>query len=103
MLVNRVGDFGLALGIMTSFSVFKSVNFATIFASTPFLANTNILFFNHSFDTLTLISVCVFVGALALAVAVGKSAQERLMRGLHTWLPDAMECPTPVFFARMQW
>ncbi len=86
MLVNRVGDFGLALGIMTCFSVFKSVNFATIFASTPFLANTNILFFNHSFDTVTVISICLFVGA------VGKSAQ----LGLHTWLPDAMEGPTPV-------
>jgi proton-translocating NADH-quinone oxidoreductase chain L len=86
MLVNRVGDFGLALGIMTCFSVFKSVNFATIFASTPFLANTSILFFNHSFDTLTVIAICLFIGA------VGKSAQ----LGLHTWLPDAMEGPTPV-------
>lgn len=86
MLVNRVGDFGLALGIMTCFSQFKTVNFVTIFAATPFQANTNILFFNHSFDTLTVIAVCLFVGA------VGKSAQ----LGLHTWLPDAMEGPTPV-------
>lgn len=86
MLVNRVGDFGLALGIMTCFSVFKTVNFAAIFASTPFFADTKILFFNHSFDTLTVIAVCLFIGA------VGKSAQ----LGLHTWLPDAMEGPTPV-------
>ncbi len=86
MLVNRVGDFGLALGIMTCFSVFKSVNFATIFATAPFHANTSILFFNHSFDTLTVIAICLFVGA------IGKSAQ----LGLHTWLPDAMEGPTPV-------
>ena len=86
MLVNRVGDFGLALGIMTCFYVFKSVNFATIFACAPFAANTSIIFFNQSFDTLTVIAVCLFIGA------VGKSAQ----LGLHTWLPDAMEGPTPV-------
>ena len=86
MLMNRIGDFGLALAIMCIFAVFKSVNFATIFALSGFFANTPFLFFNFELDTLTCICVLLFVGA------VGKSAQ----LGLHTWLPDAMEGPTPV-------
>lgn len=86
MLVNRVGDFGLALGIMAIFSIFKSVNFSTIFALAPFVANTKFLFFNFSLDALNTIGILLFIGA------VGKSAQ----LGLHTWLPDAMEGPTPV-------
>lgn len=86
MLVNRVGDFGLALGIMITFAVFKTVNFTTIFAAAPFVANQDFVFLFHSFDILTTICVCLFIGA------IGKSAQ----LGLHTWLPDAMEGPTPV-------
>jgi proton-translocating NADH-quinone oxidoreductase chain L len=86
MLVNRVGDFGLALGIMTIFSVFKTVDFATVFACAPFFANTTIFFCNFQVDALTCICILLFIGA------VGKSAQ----LGLHTWLPDAMEGPTPV-------
>lgn len=86
MLVNRVGDFGLALGIMAIFSVFKTVNFLAVFAATPFVANTRFIFLNTSFDALSCIGVLLFIGA------VGKSAQ----LGLHTWLPDAMEGPTPV-------
>ena len=86
MLVNRVGDFGLALGIMALFYVFKTVDFMTVFACAPHVAGTSFLFCNFEFDALTCICILLFVGA------VGKSAQ----LGLHTWLPDAMEGPTPV-------
>lgn len=86
MLVNRVGDFGLALGIMAIFYVFKTVDFMTVFACAPHIAGTSFLFCNFEFDALTCICILLFVGA------VGKSAQ----LGLHTWLPDAMEGPTPV-------
>lgn len=86
MLVNRVGDFGLALGIMSIFCVFKTFQFPVIFALVPCMVDQEIVFLNHSFNALTVISICLFVGA------IGKSAQ----LGLHTWLPDAMEGPTPV-------
>jgi proton-translocating NADH-quinone oxidoreductase chain L len=86
MLVNRVGDFGLALGIMALFSVFKTVDFPTVFACAPQFAETSFIFCNFKLDTLNTICILLFVGA------VGKSAQ----LGLHTWLPDAMEGPTPV-------
>lgn len=86
MLVNRVGDFGLALGIMLLFCVFKSVNFSTLFALAPSFAHTKVVFLNSSWDALNTIAVLLFIGA------VGKSAQ----LGLHTWLADAMEGPTPV-------
>jgi proton-translocating NADH-quinone oxidoreductase chain L len=86
MLVNRVGDFGLALAIMALFSVFKTLDFTTVFACAPHLSETSILFCNIEFHALTCICILLFIGA------VGKSAQ----LGLHTWLPDAMEGPTPV-------
>nr|YP_007890615.1 NADH dehydrogenase subunit 5 [Jakoba bahamiensis]AGH24109.1 NADH dehydrogenase subunit 5 [Jakoba bahamiensis] len=86
MIMNRIGDFGLSLGIMAIFFVFKSVDFATIFALSSELRNESILFFNYEVNALTLICILLFVGA------VGKSSQ----LGLHTWLPDAMEGPTPV-------
>ena len=86
MLVNRVGDFGLALGIFATFSLFKSVNFATIFACAPYFSKESFLFFHTEWHALSLICSLFFVGV------VGKSAQ----LGLHTWLPDAMEGPTPV-------
>lgn len=86
MLMNRVGDFGLALGIMALFANFKSVDFLTVFALAPHYAKLSFLFCNIEFDLLTTITILLFVGA------VGKSAQ----LGLHTWLPDAMEGPTPV-------
>ena len=85
-LVNRVGDIGFALGIFAVFAVFKTVNFDQIFAAAPALADTTFHFLNFEIHTLTLISLLLFVGAMA------KSAQF----GLHTWLPDAMEGPTPV-------
>jgi NADH-ubiquinone oxidoreductase chain 5 len=86
MLVNRVGDFGLALGIMALFSLFKTVDFIDIFACAAHLSETTFFFCNHQWHALTVISILLFIGA------VGKSAQ----LGLHTWLPDAMEGPTPV-------
>jgi NADH-ubiquinone oxidoreductase chain 5 len=86
MIVNRVGDFGLALGIMAVFYLFRSIDFSTVFATSHLLSDSKILFFNIEFDAFIVISLLLFVGA------VGKSAQI----GLHTWLPDAMEGPTPV-------
>ena len=86
MLINRIGDFGLALGIMALFSVFKTVDFSSIFACAPQFAGTSFIFCNFKVDTLNTICILLFIGA------VGKSAQ----LGLHTWLPDAMEGPTPV-------
>ncbi len=85
-IVNRVGDFGLALGIMACFLVFGSVDFDTIFAAVPQMADETFNFVGHELHALTLIAILLFIGA------VGKSAQ----LGLHTWLPDAMEGPTPV-------
>ena len=85
-IVNRVGDFGFALGIFGVFMVYDSVGFDAVFAATPGKAGTTINFLGWNFDTLTTICLLLFVGAM------GKSAQ----LGLHTWLPDAMEGPTPV-------
>lgn len=85
-VVNRVGDFGLALGIMATFAVFGTVRFDDIFALAPGKAAETFLFMGWSVHALTLICLLLFVGAC------GKSAQ----LGLHTWLPDAMEGPTPV-------
>jgi len=86
MIINRIGDFGLALGIFLIFIHFKSVDYATIFALTPFYLNTQFQFFSFSLNILDVIGLLLFIGA------IGKSAQ----LGLHTWLPDAMEGPTPV-------
>jgi NADH-ubiquinone oxidoreductase chain 5 len=86
MIVNRIGDFGLALGVFAIFLVFQGVEYSVVFALAPYFYNDLIIFFNYKFDALTLICLFLFVGA------VGKSAQI----GLHTWLPDAMEGPTPV-------
>ncbi len=85
-VVNRVGDFGLALGIAATYLAFDSVRFDDIFAAAPELAGSRLVVFGAEFDTLTLIALLLFVGA------IGKSAQ----LPLHTWLPDAMEGPTPV-------
>ena len=85
-IVNRVGDFGFSLGIFAIFMVFNTVSFDTVFAEAPNYAGTSIVFLDFSVDTLTAICLLLFIGAM------GKSAQ----LGLHTWLPDAMEGPTPV-------
>lgn len=86
MLMNRIGDFGLALGIMGIFSIFKTVDFSVVFACVHELAQTQFIFCNLQLNALNTICILLFIGA------VGKSAQ----LGLHTWLPDAMEGPTPV-------
>ena len=86
MVLNRIGDFSLIIGIIIIFLYFKSVDYATVASLTPFFKTTRINFLNLYFNLLTVIGVLLFIGA------VGKSAQ----LGLHTWLPDAMEGPTPV-------
>jgi NADH-ubiquinone oxidoreductase chain 5 len=86
MLVNRVGDFCLLVGIFLIFVNYKAVDYATVAALTPLFKNSSLNFLNFNTDLLTVIGIFLFLGA------VGKSAQV----GLHTWLPDAMEGPTPV-------
>jgi NADH-quinone oxidoreductase subunit L len=85
-VVNRVGDFGFALGIFGIFWVMGSVGFDQIFAEVPAKATATMVFLGHEFHALTVIALLLFMGAM------GKSAQFLL----HTWLPDAMEGPTPV-------
>lgn len=85
-VVNRVGDFGLILGVMATFVVFGTIQFTEIFEAAPHAAHETMTFLGYEFHALTVICLLLFLGA------VGKSAQ----LGLHTWLPDAMEGPTPV-------
>jgi NADH-quinone oxidoreductase subunit L len=85
-VVNRVGDFGFALGIFAIFALVGSTDFETIFAGAPALVGKTIHLFHWNVDALTLTCLLLFMGAM------GKSAQFLL----HTWLPDAMEGPTPV-------
>jgi NADH-quinone oxidoreductase subunit L len=85
-VVNRVGDFGFALGIFLVFVLTNSVAFETIFAAAPGLAGKQIHVFGMNADAMTVTCLLLFMGAM------GKSAQFLL----HTWLPDAMEGPTPV-------
>ncbi len=85
-VVNRVGDFGFSLGIFGVFFLTGSVAFDPIFAAAPQLADATVVFFGVEWHAMTIICVLLFIGAM------GKSAQ----LGLHTWLPDAMEGPTPV-------
>ena len=86
MIINRIGDFSLIIGIIILYLYFKSVDYATIAVLTPYLKDKFINFLNLDINLLSCIGVFLFIGA------VGKSAQ----LGLHTWLPDAMEGPTPV-------
>jgi NADH-quinone oxidoreductase subunit L len=85
-VVNRVGDFGFLLGIFTVFMVTRSVSFETIFAAAPGLAGKTAHLFGHDWPVMEVVCFLLFMGAM------GKSAQFLL----HTWLPDAMEGPTPV-------
>ena len=85
-VVNRVGDFGFALGLFLVFRLTGSVGFEQIFAAAPGLAGKTIHIWGGDHDALTLACLLLFMGAM------GKSAQFLL----HTWLPDAMEGPTPV-------
>jgi NADH-ubiquinone oxidoreductase chain 5 len=86
MIMNRIGDFCLVIGILILFVNFKSVDYATVAVLAPFFKSQTVNFLNMDFDILSLVCIFLFLGA------VGKSAQ----LGLHTWLPDAMEGPTPV-------
>ncbi|CAK0762191.1 NADH-quinone oxidoreductase chain 12 [uncultured Gammaproteobacteria bacterium] len=85
-LVNRVGDAGFALGIALVFVLFNTVDFDTVFRAIPGATGKSVEFLGTQFNCVTLACVLMFIGAM------GKSAQ----LGLHTWLPDAMEGPTPV-------
>jgi NADH-quinone oxidoreductase subunit L len=85
-IVNRVGDFGFSLGIFAVFMMTGAVDLDTVFAQAPALTGKSIHFLSWNVDALTLICLLLFMGAM------GKSAQFLL----HTWLPDAMEGPTPV-------
>ncbi len=85
-IVNRVGDFGYALGIAGIFYVFGSISFENIFNQVDQYKDHKLEFLSLTFPTLDLLCFLLFIGAM------GKSAQ----LGLHTWLPDAMEGPTPV-------
>lgn len=86
LLTNRVGDFGLSLAILLSFIVFGSLDYLTIFSVSPLFENFSITIFTVTFSYFSLFGFFLFLGA------IGKSAQ----LGLHVWLPDAMEGPTPV-------
>ena len=85
-VVNRVGDFGFALGICALFFLTDSINFDVIFANGAQLSETSVRFLWADWNAANMIGVLLFIGAM------GKSAQLIL----HTWLPDAMEGPTPV-------
>ncbi len=85
-IVNRIGDFGFSLGIFSVFVIFGTLSFPEVFARAPKVVGTTIDFLHWRVDSLTLACILLFIGAM------GKSAQIPL----HTWLPDAMEGPTPV-------
>ena len=85
-VVNRVGDFGFALGIFLIFYIFGTVNYNEVFQQIPQILDNNLVFWGIQIKTVDLICILLFMGAM------GKSAQFLL----HTWLPDAMEGPTPV-------
>ena len=85
-VVNRVGDFGFALGIFLVFYLFGTVNYSEVFQQIPTVVDKNLSFLGFDFKVVDLICLLLFIGAM------GKSAQILL----HTWLPDAMEGPTPV-------
>jgi NADH-ubiquinone oxidoreductase chain 5 len=86
MVINRVGDVGLALGVFSVFAVFKTCDYSVVFSLVPHVVGVTYNFLGFEVDAISTIGLLLFVGA------VGKSAQI----GLHTWLPDAMEGPTPV-------
>jgi len=86
MLVNRVGDLFLTLALVLIYKIFGSLNYGTVFALAPYLKDSLLTIGSWDLHAFTVITILLFLGA------VGKSAQV----GLHTWLPDAMEGPTPV-------
>ena len=94
-LVNRIGDFGLAIGVFLIFLYFGTLNYEEVFQQVSKFSNKEINFLGFDSNLITLISLFLFIGAM------GKSAQFFL----HTWLPDAMEGPTPVshLYMLQQW
>jgi len=86
LILNKIGDFGVLIAIVLIFIVFQSVDFSTVFSLVPYFFNKTVFFLFWELNVISLICFLLFIGA------VGKSAQ----LGLHTWLPDAMEGPTPV-------
>ncbi len=86
MLVNRVGDFALLLALFSLIFIFNTLDYEIIFSIAPYILNYKISIGNFNFFLIDIICIFLFIGAM------GKSAQ----LGLHTWLPDAMEGPTPV-------
>jgi NADH-quinone oxidoreductase subunit L len=85
-IVNRIGDFGFALGVFGVYYVFGTLDFDRVFMAAPMFVGKSFVFAGYSVDILNTLCILLFIGAM------GKSAQ----LGLHTWLPDAMEGPTPV-------
>ena len=86
MILNRIGDFCLIIGILLIYVHFKAIDYSTLASLCSLFKTKTVNFLNLNFNLLSLICVFLFLGAM------GKSAQ----LGLHTWLPDAMEGPTPV-------
>lgn len=86
LMVNKIGDIGVLLGICSIFSLYRSVEFSIIFALTSYMQGESFILSIFNVNGLLMIGLFLFVGV------VGKSAQ----LGLHTWLPSAMEGPTPV-------
>jgi NADH:ubiquinone oxidoreductase subunit 5 (subunit L)/multisubunit Na+/H+ antiporter MnhA subunit len=86
MIINRVGDVGLACGVCSIFTIFKTSDFSVVFSLVPYFLGSTYNFLGLEVESLSTIGLLLFIGS------VGKSAQI----GLHTWLPDAMEGPTPV-------
>lgn len=86
LIINRIGDFGLLIGILLIFLFFRSIDFETIFTLVPYFCHKTLIIGRYEVQIIFLITLFLFIGS------VGKSAQF----GLHVWLPDAMEGPTPV-------
>jgi NADH:ubiquinone oxidoreductase subunit 5 (subunit L)/multisubunit Na+/H+ antiporter MnhA subunit len=86
LVINRFGDFGFIFGSIISFYFFRSFDFSIVFLLSPYFKNITLFIFGFKCYCLNIISFFLFIGSM------GKSAQI----GLHTWLPDAMEGPTPV-------
>ena len=86
MIVNRIGDFGYVIALFAIYSTFKSLDFEVVFSLAPYVVNDTFILMNIEINKLAFICLFLFIGSM------GKSAQ----LGLHTWLPDAMEGPTPV-------